>query len=34
MPILTCGTCGSFEVTLLSGEEFLLVSIELAEVEA
>ena len=23
MPILVCGTCGSFEVTLLSGEEFL-----------
>jgi hydrogenase nickel incorporation protein HypA/HybF len=33
MPILTCGTCGSFEVTLLSGEEFLIVSMELAEVE-
>ena len=34
MPILTCGTCGSFAVTLLSGEEFLIVSMELAEVEA
>jgi hydrogenase nickel incorporation protein HypA/HybF len=34
MPILGCGTCGSFEVTLLSGEEFLIVSMELAEVEA
>jgi hydrogenase nickel incorporation protein HypA/HybF len=34
MPILSCGTCGSFEVTLLTGEEFLLVALELAEVEA
>jgi hydrogenase nickel incorporation protein HypA/HybF len=31
MPILACGSCGSFEVTLLSGEEFLIVSMELAE---
>jgi hydrogenase nickel incorporation protein HypA/HybF len=34
MPILACGTCGSFEVTLLSGEEFVIVSMELAEAEA
>jgi hydrogenase nickel incorporation protein HypA/HybF len=32
LPILACGTCGSFEVKLLSGEEFLLVSLRLAEV--
>jgi hydrogenase nickel incorporation protein HypA/HybF len=31
MPILCCSACGSFEVTLLTGEEFLLVSIDLAE---
>jgi hydrogenase nickel incorporation protein HypA/HybF len=31
MPILACGTCGSFEVTLLSGEEFLIVSMEVME---
>jgi hydrogenase nickel incorporation protein HypA/HybF len=34
MPILACATCGSFEVALLSGEEFLIVSMELAEAEA
>jgi hydrogenase nickel incorporation protein HypA/HybF len=34
LPILSCGTCGSFEVTLLTGEEFLIVALELAEVEA
>ena len=34
MPILACATCGSFEVALLSGEEFLIVSMELAEVGA
>jgi hydrogenase nickel incorporation protein HypA/HybF len=34
MPILVCGTCGSFEVTLLSGEEFLIVSMDLVEAEA
>jgi hydrogenase nickel incorporation protein HypA/HybF len=28
MPILMCGTCESFDVTLLSGEEFLIVSME------
>jgi hydrogenase nickel incorporation protein HypA/HybF len=32
MPILMCGTCDSFAVTLLSGEEFLVVSMEVAEV--
>jgi hydrogenase nickel incorporation protein HypA/HybF len=32
MPILACGTCGSFDVTLLSGEEFLIVSMEVTEV--
>jgi hydrogenase nickel incorporation protein HypA/HybF len=31
MPILACGTCGSFDVTLLSGEEFLIVSMEVTE---
>jgi hydrogenase nickel incorporation protein HypA/HybF len=31
MPILVCGTCGSFEVTLRSGEEFLIVSMEVAD---
>src|ERR1700689_4482796 len=31
MPILMCGTCDSFEVRLLSGEEFLVVSMNLAE---
>ncbi|HWE66651.1 MAG TPA: hydrogenase maturation nickel metallochaperone HypA [Acidimicrobiales bacterium] len=31
MPILCCGSCGSFEVKLLSGEEFLIVSMDLAE---
>jgi hypothetical protein len=34
MPILTCGSCGIFEVTLLTGEEFLIVAMELAEAEA
>ena len=32
MPILMCGTCDSFEVGLLSGEEFLVVSMEVVEV--
>ena len=32
LPILMCGTCGSFDVRLLSGEEFLVVSMEVAEV--
>jgi hydrogenase nickel incorporation protein HypA/HybF len=31
MPILACGSCGSFEVKLLSGDEFLVVSMELAD---
>jgi hydrogenase nickel incorporation protein HypA/HybF len=30
LPILMCGTCGSFGVTLLTGEEFLIVAMELA----
>jgi hypothetical protein len=29
---LFCGACGSFEVTLLTGEEFLIVSMDVAEV--
>ncbi len=32
MPILVCGVCGSFEVKLLTGEEFLIVSMDVAEV--
>jgi hydrogenase nickel incorporation protein HypA/HybF len=32
MPILMCGSCDSFDVDLLSGEEFLVVSLDLAEV--
>jgi hydrogenase nickel incorporation protein HypA/HybF len=31
LPILVCEACGSFEVKLLSGEEFLIVSMELAD---
>lgn len=31
MPILTCDSCGSFEVKLLSGEELLVVSIDLVD---
>jgi hydrogenase nickel incorporation protein HypA/HybF len=31
MPILACGVCGSFEVTLRSGEEFLIVSMDVVE---
>ena len=31
MPILACGGCGSFSVTLLTGEEFLIVSMQVAE---
>jgi hydrogenase nickel incorporation protein HypA/HybF len=31
--VLRCGSCGSAEVTLVSGEEFLVVSLELAEQE-
>jgi hydrogenase nickel incorporation protein HypA/HybF len=32
MPILMCSACESFNVTLLSGEEFLIVSMEVMEV--
>jgi hydrogenase nickel incorporation protein HypA/HybF len=32
MPILVCGACGSFDVRLLTGEEFLIVSMDVAEV--
>jgi hydrogenase nickel incorporation protein HypA/HybF len=32
MPIFVCGVCGSFEVKLLTGEEFLIVSMDVAEV--
>jgi hydrogenase nickel incorporation protein HypA/HybF len=32
VPILMCGACESFDVSLLSGEEFLLVSLEVKEV--
>jgi hydrogenase nickel incorporation protein HypA/HybF len=31
MPILACGSCGSFDVKLLTGEEFLIVSMDLAD---
>ena len=31
MPILACGSCGSFDVKLLSGEEFLIVSMQVSE---
>jgi hydrogenase nickel incorporation protein HypA/HybF len=31
MPILACGTCGSFDVKLLSGEELRVVSIDLVD---
>jgi hydrogenase nickel incorporation protein HypA/HybF len=29
LPVLMCGSCESFDVTLLSGEEFFIVSMEL-----
>lgn len=32
MPILACGACEGFDVRLLSGEEFLIVSMDVAEV--
>jgi hydrogenase nickel incorporation protein HypA/HybF len=32
LPILMCGACESFDVTLLSGEEFLIVSMKVMEV--
>ncbi len=31
MPILACGSCGSFEVKLVSGEELRVVSIDLVD---
>ncbi len=31
MPVLACGTCGGFDVKLLSGEELLVVSIDLVD---
>jgi hydrogenase nickel incorporation protein HypA/HybF len=31
VPVLVCGTCGSRDVELLSGEEFLVVSIDVLE---
>ncbi len=31
MPILSCGTCEGFNVKLLSGEELLVVSIDLVD---
>ncbi len=31
LPVLACGSCGSFEVKLLTGEEFLIVSMDLAD---
>lgn len=32
VPLMICGSCGGDEVTLLSGQEFQLVSLDLAEV--
>ena len=32
MPIMMCGACESFEVKVLSGEEFLIVSMDVEEV--
>ncbi|MGB8962960.1 MAG: hydrogenase maturation nickel metallochaperone HypA, partial [Pseudonocardiaceae bacterium] len=32
MPILMCGSCGESNVTLLTGEEFMIVSLDIAEV--
>jgi len=31
VPIMACGTCGALDVTLLSGEELLVVSIDLVD---
>jgi hydrogenase nickel incorporation protein HypA/HybF len=31
IPILACGSCGTFEVTLVSGEELRVVSIDLVD---
>lgn len=32
IPILVCGSCGGSDVTLLTGEEFVIVSLEIQEV--
>ncbi|MGP0030740.1 MAG: hydrogenase maturation nickel metallochaperone HypA [Acidimicrobiales bacterium] len=32
LPVLSCGACESFDVTLLSGEEFLIASMDVVEV--
>ncbi|MGH3539605.1 MAG: hydrogenase maturation nickel metallochaperone HypA [Pseudonocardiaceae bacterium] len=32
VPILVCGSCGESNVTLLTGEEFMVVSLEILEV--
>ncbi len=32
VPILLCGSCGGSDVTLLTGQEFMVVSLELSEV--
>jgi hydrogenase nickel incorporation protein HypA/HybF len=34
IPVLACGSCSGFDVRLLSGEEFLVVSMDLADVDA
>jgi hydrogenase nickel incorporation protein HypA/HybF len=34
MPILMCGACSSFDVDLLSGEEFLIVSMEVGSAKS
>jgi hydrogenase nickel incorporation protein HypA/HybF len=31
VPVFACGGCGSFDVDVVSGEEFLITSLELAE---
>jgi hydrogenase nickel incorporation protein HypA/HybF len=31
LPVLMCGSCGSFEVRLISGEEFLIVAMDVAD---
>ena len=31
LPILACGSCGGFDVNLISGEELMVVSLELAD---
>lgn len=32
IPLLMCGSCGGSRVTLLTGEEFVLVSLDIVEV--